>query len=312
VDVCARFLDAALDLDSPPLRVANTPEGAERLAAFCREHGVTLVVMEATGGYERLPYGVLWSQGIACALANPRQVRRFAQSMGRLEKTDRIDAGVIARFGTVARLHPQPPPGETQARLEALTTRLRQITAARAATLNQRRLVAEPFVEASLARTLAHLEEEIATLEAAVAEMVEADPLWARLAREFRSIRGVGPRTVATLLAHLPEIGTLSNKAVAKLVGVAPLACDSGTRQGRRSVRGGRATVRSILVLVAGLVARHDPAFRPIHERLTRAGKPKLVIRVALARKLVLRLNAKARDLRTAFSLQIAAKPEHT
>ena len=262
-----------------------------------------LVVLEATGGYERLPFALLWAEGLPCALANPRQVRRFAEAMGRLEKTDRIDAGLIAHFGAVKALAPQAPARDSQRRLEALTVRLRQLTSARVAQANQRRLVEDATVLGSIDRISAALTQEIRTLEAEIDALLDADPLWRGLAQALRTIKGVAGRTVATVLAHLPEIGTLSNKAVAKLVGLAPLANDSGQRQGRRPVRGGRTPVRSLLVLIAAVVARHDPDFRLMHQRLTAAGKPKMVVRIALARKLIVRLNAIARDARRQLAI---------
>jgi transposase len=302
VDVSGATLDARIGLAGPHRQVARTPEGAAELAAFCRAEGVALVVLEATGGYERLPFALLWAEGIPCALANPRAVRRFAEAMGLLEKTDRLDAGVIAQYGAAKSLAPQPPASESQRRLAALTLRLRQVTAARVAQVNQRRLVDDPAVLASIDRVIACLAAELRTLEAAIAALIDADPLWTRLAAACRSLKGVAERSVATLLAFLPEIGTLSNKAVAKLVGLAPIARDSGQRSGRRTVRGGRAPVRALLVLVAGIVARHEPDFAKAHARLAAAGKPKMVIRVALARKLLVRLNAKARDTRRALN----------
>lgn len=300
VDISARWLDASIGRDGEHRRFARDSAAIAELAAFCRRHEVGLVVLEATGGYERLPFELLSAEGIPCALANPRQVRRFAEALGLLEKTDRIDAGVIAAFAAAVGLRPLPPASALQKRLQALTIRLRQLVAARTAQIAQRTLVEEPMVEASIARALALLDSEIAAFEAEIAALVEADPLWARLAEAFAAIKGVGPRTVATVLALLPEIGRLSNKQVAKIAGLAPIANDSGTRTGRRPVRGGRAPVRSLLVLIAGLVAKYEPDFSDMRERLRAAGKPAMVVRVALARKLLVRLNAKARDIRNA------------
>jgi len=303
VDVSSLHLDARIGLDGPALRCPRDAAGIAALAAFCREHQAALVVLEATGGYERLPFALLGAEGLPCALANPRQVRRFAEAMGRLEKTDRIDAGLIAHFGAVKALAPQAPARDSQRRLEALTVRLRQLTSARVAQANQRRLVEDATVLGSIDRISAALTQEIRTLEAEIDALLDADPLWRGLAQALRTIKGVAGRTVATVLAHLPEIGTLSNKAVAKLVGLAPLANDSGQRQGRRPVRGGRTPVRSLLVLIAAVVARHDPDFRLMHQRLTAAGKPKMVVRIALARKLIVRLNAIARDARRQLAI---------
>ncbi len=254
--------------------------------------------MEATGGYERLPFALLWADGIQAAIANPRSVRRFAEAMGWLEKTDRIDAGMIAWYAEVKRLRPRPPPTDAQARLTALVIRLRQLTELRVGQINQRRLVTDACVRAFFDGILAVVARETRACETEIAKLIGSDPVWHKLDRAFRTIKGVADRTVARLMAELPEIGTLSGKAAAKLAGLAPIAHDSGKRSGRRPVRGGREGVRAILFVVAEVVRRHDADFKAFHARLTAAGKPKKVIRVALAHKLLVRLNAKARDVR--------------
>jgi transposase len=236
------------------------------------------------------------------AVLNPRAVRRFAEGMGLLEKTDRIDAGVIAWFAKVKRVVPCAPASAEQARLQALVTRLRQLTELQTMQRNQRRLVSEPAVLAGLAKLLALLAAQIRELAAAMAELIAADPLWRQLDAAFRSIKGVADRTVARVMAEMPEIGRLSNKAISKLAGLAPRARDSGKSEGKRVVRGGRRGVRDILFVVAGLVRRYDPDFAAFHQRLSAAGKPKKVIRIALAHKLLVRLNAKARELRRQFA----------
>jgi transposase len=240
----------------------------------------------------------LWSAGVPCAIANARSVRRFAEAMGVLEKTDRIDAKVIADYARAKGLVGQVPESRTQERLRALVTRLRQLTALKVSQSNQRRLVVEPEVMAAFDEMLALVARQSRVLEARIAELLGADPLWRALDAAFRQIKGVAGRTVARLMAEMPEIGTVSNKAVAKLAGLAPIARDSGKRQGRRPVRGGRAQVRSILVVVAAVVARHDPDMAAFHQRLIQAGKPRMAVRIAVARKLLVRLNAKARDAR--------------
>jgi transposase len=301
VDVSSGFLDAAIGDTRLHCRVPRTPEGVTELVAFCCEHDVELIAMEATGGYERLPFALLWQAGLPCALANARQVRRFAEGLGLIEKTDRIDAGVIATFAAVKKLAPQPPAAATQERLTALTVRLRQVTRDRVAQLNQRRLVTDAFALASIEEAIAFHTRQIEALEEAIAALMADDPLWTELGRAFRTIGGVADRTVCGVLALLPEIGTLSNKAVAKLIGLAPIANDSGKRTGKRPVRGGRAPLRTLLVFVAGIVAKHEPDFVAMRARLLAAGKPKNLIRVAIARKLLVRLNAKARDIRNAM-----------
>lgn len=303
VDVSSDRLDARVGGDGPELGVANTAEGIGELAEFCTTHGVDLVVMEATGGYERLAFSLLWEAGIACAVVNPRAVRRFAEAMGYLEKTDRIDAGVIAWYGEAKRIAPCPPASAAQRRLRALAARLRQLTALKVRQTNQRRLVEDPEVLASIDEILAVVRRQTATLSARIVDLIDAEPLWLALDAAFREIKGIADRTVATLLADFPEIGTVSNKAAGKLAGLAPLARDSGKRSGRRSVRGGRSSVRAILFVVAEVVRRHDPDFADFHRRLSEAGKAKKAIRIALARKLMVRLNAKARDVRRELTI---------
>jgi transposase len=298
VDVASAHLDACVGPAGPEVRVANTAAGIAELAGFCRTHRVELVVMEASGGYERLAFGLLWADSLACAVVNPRAVRRFAEAMGRLEKTDRIDAGMIAQYAAVKQVAPCTPADADQRRLRAIAGRIRQLTAAKIAQASQRTKADIPEVLASFTELLDVIERQIADLAAELRTVIDADPLWAALDRAFREIKGVSDRTVATLLAEFPEIGTLSNKAASKLAGLAPLAKDSGKRAGKRRVRGGRASVRSILFVVASVVARHDPDFAETHRRLTAQGKPKMVVRIALARKLLVRLNAKARDTR--------------
>jgi transposase len=301
VDVSSISLDAFVGPAGPAGCFRNTTEGIVELIGFCREHDVALVAMEASGGYEKQAFALLWVHGLAVALLNPRAVRDFAKGMGLLEKTDRIDARVIARFAEVKDSAPTALTSAAQQRLKALVTRLRQLTELRAAQRNQRVLVSEATVLQSITELLKVVSLQIRMLEREIAGLLADDPLWQKLDQALRSIKGVADRTVARVLAEVPEIGTLSNKAVSKLVGVAPLARDSGKRQGQRAVRGGRRHVRAILFVVAGVVRRHDPDFAAFHQRLSAAGKPKKVIRVALAHKLLVRLNARARDARKAF-----------
>jgi transposase len=302
VDVSSGTLDGRIEGSGLELSVRRDPEGIAALGRFCAEHGVELVVMEASGGYEKLPFGLLWAAGVPCAVANARSVRRFAEAMGVLEKTDNIDARIIADYARAKGLVAQAPESQAQERLRALVTRLRQLTDLKVAQSNQRRLVQDAEVVAGFDEMLAMIARQSRGLELRIAELLGSDPLWRALDQAFREIKGVAGRTVARLAAEMPEIGTVSNKAIAKLAGLAPIANDSGKRQGKRSVRGGRAQVRSILVVVAGVVARHDPDLAAFHQRLTQAGKPKLAIRVAVARKLLVRLNAKARDARNAMA----------
>ncbi len=302
VDVSKDWLDAHVWPSGVIERFANDATGIAALCLFCRSRGAALAVMEASGGYERLGFMLLWSHGMPCALVNARSVRRFAEAMGYLEKTDRIDAAVIAHYGAVKKIVPTPPPSNSQQRLAALVGRLCQVVGD--TTINKQRKSAAPDAEAcaSIEAMLAFLKREQRRLEGEIASMIDDDPLWAKLGSAFRSLKGVAGRTVARLMAEQPEIGLISNKAIAKLAGLAPIANDSGRRAGNRHVRGGRAGPRGILFVVAAIVAKFDPHLKAFAQRLQQAGKPKMLIRIALARKLLVILNAKARDARTEFA----------
>jgi transposase len=303
VDVSKHRLDAQVVPSGAFASFDNDAAGIAALAAFCRREGVQLAVMEASGGFERMALQLLWQDGIPCGLTNPKSVRRFAEAMGILEKTDRLDAGVIARFAIAKGLEPTPPPTPGQQRLDALVVRLRQVTDDLTVQKQRRSSAVHPDMIKSIDEVIALLARQARTLEGEIATMIDDDPLWSRLDAALRSIKGVANRTVARLLAQLPEIGVYTNKAVAKLTGLAPLADDSGGRTGHRHIRGGRAGVRAILFLVARTAARFDPDLADFHRRLIEAGKPKMVARVALARKLLVRLNAKARDARAQYAL---------
>jgi transposase len=304
VDVSKDKLDACIEPGGRLASFDNDAAGIAELAKFCRAHAVELVVMEASGGYERRAFIGLWEAGVSCALTNPRSVRRYAEAMGILEKTDQIDASVIARFADAKKLAPTPLPSQAQQRLKALVARLRQVTDDLTVQKQRRAgLIDNPEMLASLDEVIALLKRQSRSLEGEIASMIDDDPLWALLAQTWRSVKGVADRTVAWLHADLPEIGTCSNRAIAKLAGLAPLADDSGKHKGKRHIRGGRASVRSILFLVAATAARYDKDLAAFRARLVAAGKEKMVIRIALARKLLVRLNAKARDARAQYAL---------
>jgi transposase len=303
VDISKARLDACIEPGSIRGSFANDPAGIAGLAAFCRQHRVELVAMEAPGGYERRAFLLLWEQGLPCTVTNARQVRLYAEAMGVLEKTDTIDAHIIARFAQAKNLKPTPLPSSSQKRLKALVARLRQLTDDLTVQKQRRSsLFDDAEMLASIDEVIALLKRQSRTLEGEIGSMIDDDSLWACLSDTFRSIKGVADRTVAWIMADLPEIGTYSNKAIAKLVGVAPIANDSGKRRGKRPIRGGRAGVRSILFLVAAIAARYDKSLGEFRARLVAAGKEKMVIRIALARKLLVRLNAKARDARAQYA----------
>lgn len=303
VDVSKAWLDAWIEA-AGHRRFANTAHGVAELVGHCRAHDVELVVMEASGGIEQAAFLWLWQAGQPCAIAHARSVRQFAQAMGYLEKTDRIDAMMIARFAQAKRMVATPPPSADQRQLTALATRLRQVTGDLGVQKQRLHSARDPFAQASLREAIAFLTAQAHSLAAEIAAPIDTDPLWASLDRSFRQVKGVADRTVAYLLAELPEIGTLSNRAVTKLVGLAPLAHDSGQHRGRRSIRGGRAGLRSILFLVADIARRFDQSLTDFRQRLLAKGLSKMEVRIALARKLLVRLNAKARDTRADLLLR--------
>jgi transposase len=302
VDVSKEWLDAHVEPSGAASRFRNDAAGIADLAGFCRAADVELVVMEASGSYERLPFLLLWEAGQPCAIVNARNVRRFAEAMGFLEKTDKIDAAMIARFGATKKVKPTAPPSAAQMRLKALVARLSQVSGDLTVNKQRRSAAGDAETVASLDEVIALLKRQQRQLEGEIASLIDDDPLWACLDQAFRSLKGVADRTVARLMAELPEIGILSNKAIAKLAGLAPIANDSGKRSGRRPVRGGRTGPRTVLFVVARTVARYDPHMAAFHQRLQAAGKEKMVIRIALARKLLVILNAKARDARIEFA----------
>jgi transposase len=302
VDVSKRRLDAHVVPSGAFDSFSNDAKGIAALAGFCRRESVGLVAMEATGGYERQAFLLLWQAGIACGLTNPRSVRRYAEAMGILEKTDRLDASVIARFAIAKDLKPQSPPTPVQQRLNALVARLRQVTDDLTVQKQRRSSAMTEEMAASIDEVIALLRRQAKALAGEIGSLIDDDPLWSQLDAALRT-KGIADRTVARLLAELPEIGIYSNKAVVKLAGLAPLANDSGARAGQRRIRGGRPGIRSILFLVADIVRRFDQSLAAFHRKLTAAGKPKMVVRIALARKLLVHLNAKAREAREQYAL---------
>ena len=298
VDVSRKVLDAFVASSGTYCRFANDMDGIAALSRFCGSQDVDLVVMEASGGTEQMAYLMLWQADVKCAVVNAASVRFHARSLGLLEKTDRIDARVIASFAAATGVVACDPPSVDQIHLKALVTRLSQITGDM--TINKQRLSSctDGEARASLAEVVALLKRQARCIEGEIASMIDDDPLWAKLAEAFSSIKGVAGRTIATLMAELPEIGLISNKAVSKLAGLAPLADDSGKRRGKRHIKGGRTRVRTILYVISRSASQYDDGLKAFHQRLTEAGKPKMVVRIAVAHKILVRLNAKAREAR--------------
>jgi transposase len=291
IDVAQDWLDVAVHGSGQPWRVRADEAGIADLVGTLREQQVHLVVLEATGGYEVPVTAALGIEGIPVAVVNPCQVRDFARSLGKLAKTDRLDAQVLALFGAATHPEPRPLPAVQAQELAALVARRRQVLHMHAAEL-QRRQRALPVVRPRIDRVLAVLELELEDLDGDLHDRLRQSPLWREQEDLLRGVPGVGPALTFNLLAGLPELGTLSPKQVAALVGVAPLNRDSGRWRGKRVVWGGRAHVRAALYMPTVVAVRWNPVLRGYYQRLVAAGKPKKVALIACMRKLLVILNA--------------------
>ncbi|HXU81729.1 MAG TPA: IS110 family transposase [Polyangia bacterium] len=277
---------------------ATDPSGLAVLVAQCQAQPVALVVLEATGGYEAPLAAALATAGLPVAVVNPRQVRDFARALGRLAKTDRIDAQVLALFGARVQPAPRPLPDEATQELEAVLLRRRQLLEMLHAERQRLPRARGREVRRNLRAHIRWLEHSLIDTDATLEALIQASPLWRVQDHLLQSVPGVGPTLARTLLAQLPELGHLDRRQIAALVGVAPLARDSGTHRGRRQCWGGRPALRSVLYMAALVAARWNPVLRAFYARLRAAGKPGKVALVAVARKLLTILNAMLRDQR--------------
>jgi transposase len=293
VDVSKARLDLAFrGSNLPSLSVTNDEVGIAKVVEDLKGLPVELVCMEATGGYEVPVAGALMVVGIQVAIVNPRQVRDFARAIGQLAKTDTIDAAVLARFAEVVRPEPRPLPEGPAAELRELVARRRQLVEMLVA--ERLRLGRGPTgaVRQSVTSHIKFLERQLERSDTDLAEAIKKSPAWRAKDDLLQSVPGVGPTTSRTMLATLPELGTLDRKKIAALVGVAPLNCDSGTMKGARHIWGGRTSVRQVLYMAAMAAARYNPVIRTFYERLVRAGKPAKVVLTACMHKLLTILNA--------------------
>jgi transposase len=313
IDVSKDYLD--LRVGKLERRLSNDVKGREGLTAELLSVEVDLVVIEATGGYEREVLAALQAAGIAVARVNPRQARDFAKSMGVLAKTDRVDARVLRDFADVLANHKDrakfiTPMIEPQRQLlQELVLRRRQLVEMRVAEGNRLERASKRTVRSILSVVKA-LDKQLKMIEDEIDDNM--DKHFKTQKELLDAVKGVGPATTMTLLALLPELGKLDRRAISKLVGVAPLANDSGNRKGKRSVWGGRADVRAVLYMAALVATRHNPIVRAFYERLLAAGKPKKVAIIACMRKLLTILNAMLRDNATWDDARHLATPATT
>ena len=290
LDVHALVPDAPKDA-SCAFSVPNSAAGVDALRQKLKPHHVQLLVVESTGGYERRVAIELLTEGVAVAVVNPTRVRRFAEAMGTLAKTDRIDARVLAEFAM--RLEPRPSerPSPEQVLLDELLTRRRQLVGMRTMEQNRQAQAVGALAVRQIRHHLKHLEKQVAQIDAELDELIDNDPRWKQRVELIDSVPGIGKTIAYRLVADLPELGQLNRGQIAALAGVAPMNRDSGGHRGRRAIRGGRIDARNALFMAAWVAKRHNPTIKVYAERLRAAGKPFKVIITACMRKILITLN---------------------
>ena len=296
IDVSKDRLDVHVRPSGEAFAVARDGEGLDRLAAKLRALAPELVVLEATGGFEAVVAAAVAGAGLPLAVVNPAQVRAFARATGRLAKTDRLDAALIARSAEQVRPEPRPVASEQAQGLAELVARRRQVVEMIGMEANRRRQARSPKVLRGIERTLAALQTALTELDQEIDGQVRGSPAWRAAEDLLTSVPGVGPITARTLIAELPELGRITRRRIAALVGVAPVNRDSGTSRGHRAIAGGRRGVRNVLYMAALTAIRRNPAVRAAYERLRGRGTPAKAALVAAMRKLLTILNAVLRD----------------
>lgn len=291
IDVSQDRLDVAVRPSGERWAAATAAPAISALVERLRALHPALIVLEATGGLELPVVGALGVAGLPVVVLNPRQVRDFARATGKLAKTDALDAHTLAHFAEVVRPSVRPLPDAATQALSALLTRRQQLVEMLTAEKNRLRTTLPP-VRPRLQAHIAWLEQELRAVDEELHTTLRASPLWREKEDLLRSVPGIGPTVSLTLLAELPELGTLDRKKIAALVGVAPLNRDSGTWRGKRMVWGGRATVRAALYMATLVASRWNPVIRAFYQRLCAVGKPKKVALTACMRKLLTILNA--------------------
>jgi transposase len=298
IDVSKAHLDVYVRPSGESFRVSHDDAGFAALIARVRPFTPTVVVLEATGGYEVTVAAALAGARLPVAVVNPRQIRDFARATGQLAKTDTLDARVIALFGEAVRPIPRPLPDEQARALGGLVARRRQLVDMLCAEENRRRLLRDHGLQHRLEAHIAWLEDAKERLEADLTTLIRSTPIWREADELLRSVPGVGPVTSCALIADLPELGHLDRRRIAALAGLAPVARDSGAFRGRRMIVGGRAHVRRILYMATVAAIKYNPVIRAFFHRLVTAGRPGKVAVIAAMRKLLTILNAMLRDRR--------------
>jgi len=296
IDVAKDRLDVHVRPGGEAFAVARDGEGVAALVERLQGVGPGLIVLEATGGFEQVVAAGLAGAGLPVVVVNPRQIRDFARALGRLAKTDRIDAEVIALFAERVRPELRPLPDDQARELDELVTRRRQVIEMMVAEGNRARRLTSRRLQKRIAHHQAVLQKELTEIERELDDTIRKSPIWRETEDLLKSVPGIGNATARTLIAELPELGSLDRRKIAALVGLAPFNRDSGTLRGRRMIAGGRAPVRAVLYMAALVASRRNPLIRAFYQRLLAAGKPKKLALTACMRKLLTILNAIVRD----------------
>jgi transposase len=296
IDVSKDRLDVAVRPGTEAWSEGNGPEGIALLVERLKNMGPTLVVLEATGGYQSPATGALAAAGLPVVVVNPRQVRDFAKAMGRLAKTDALDADTIAHFAEMVKPEPRALPEGDAILLQELLVRRRQLLMMMVAEQNHMGTVRDPLIRKEIKSNIEQLKKRIATLDGDLDNKLKNSPIWREKIDLLKSVPGVGKVVSVTLLACLPELGLLNRKEIASLVGVAPFNRDSGRMRGQRTIWGGRANVRSALYMGALVASRHNPVIKVFYKRLMDNGKKPKVALTACMRKLLVILNTMVRN----------------
>jgi transposase len=297
IDVSKQKLDVAVRPNGERVSFSNDEKGWTELAKRVAKWSPERIILEPTGGYERGIVQALAAAKLPVVVVNARQVRDFAKATGRLAKTDRIDADVLAHFGEALRPEVRALPDDAHRQLEALVARRRQLVDMRTAE-QKRKDTAPAVVKASIAEVIAFLDAQIDDIDKDLHDLIRKTPAWREADDLLQSVPGVGPVTSTSMTALVPELGKLNRKQIAALVGVAPYNDDSGDAGRKRKTWGGRAAVRAVLYMATSVARRHNPAIRTFYDRLLANGKPPQLALVACMRKLLTTLNAIARDRR--------------
>lgn len=298
IDVSKARVDVPVRPAGDAFGCATDAEGLTTLIERLKPLSPCLVVLEASGGYEGVVAAALAEAGLLVAIVNPRQVRKFAGAIGRLAKTDAIDAAVIAHFAEAVRPQPRPLPDDLLVRLQELMARRRQLVIMINAEKQRLARAQDRIAQSSFKAVTKRLEAERARIDKAIDKLIEASPLWCAKQDLLKSVPGVGNVVARTLIAELPELGRVGRHHIAALAGVAPMNRDSGRYRGKRKIQGGRVVVRAPLYMACLVAIQHNPALKRFYRRLREAGKPARLALVAAMRKLLTILNAMLRTRR--------------